>query len=71
MLSEVFTTVYKCQKLDISFIKNLALPTFLPAKKKSGALLTVYPVYFMGLYGRVCAHVRACVCANWLQVIFL
>jgi hypothetical protein len=59
MLSEVYDRVYKCQKLDISFIKNLALPTFLPTKKNSGALLTVYPVYFMDFMG-VCAPTFAC-----------
>ena len=31
-------------------------------RKKFGALLTVYPVYIVDLYGRVCAHMCMLVC---------
>lgn len=50
--------LYKCQKLDISFIKNLALPTFLPAKKKIWGITYCVPSVFHGLiWVCVCAHI--------------
>ena len=47
--------VCKCKKFDICFIWIVAFPALLPAKKKNWGI-TAYPVYFVDLYGLVCAR---------------